>query len=456
MEATCMLKAAHLLNLIRGSQTPARKQRRSKRDMPGSRGATAEVSGRAPIRALPAWVLALDLGIALLLGAGLGLLQAKAADLAISLPPWILTLAGAAVMGALFGLTTRLILRDWTVAFRFLLSLLALLAWMTASAITYAVWAGLHPIEYLAGIDNWAKIGQLTVGCLSVLAISLVGRRAWETSPLRWVYRLRSRTPPPITKVSLKWGLGFTLAAAVVLGAALGFLQAIADRFTVPPLAVAVGGAAVMGLLAGQTVRLALRGWSEGLRIAVTLVALLVWIVEAEVTYAVTMELRPLQYLAGVDNWVEMALLTIGCLGAIVGGVGRRRTEPVRTGAVEVGPVPRRTRRPTRQARERRAISLPKFKLPSLRFRRLKPVNSSQVKVVGRAEDRCPYCLDEVRAKDPRGVVVCEICDTPHHADCWEAGGKCQIPHLTTWADFRASPEIRCSPIGAPRRQNCR
>jgi ribosomal protein L37AE/L43A len=45
---------------------------------------------------------------------------------------------------------------------------------------------------------------------------------------------------------------------------------------------------------------------------------------------------------------------------------------------------------------------------------------------------RCPYCLDEVKQNDPRGVKRCEVCNTLHHADCWEVAGACQVPHLNS------------------------
>jgi hypothetical protein len=45
-------------------------------------------------------------------------------------------------------------------------------------------------------------------------------------------------------------------------------------------------------------------------------------------------------------------------------------------------------------------------------------------------EHRCPYCLEEVKRNDPRGVKQCDICHTLHHADCWNVTGMCQIPHL--------------------------
>ncbi len=41
----------------------------------------------------------------------------------------------------------------------------------------------------------------------------------------------------------------------------------------------------------------------------------------------------------------------------------------------------------------------------------------------------CPYCLEEVTKKDPRGVQICKVCKTWHHRDCWEITGVCQVPH---------------------------
>jgi hypothetical protein len=401
--------------------------------------------------------LALNLTIALVLGLGLGFLQANAGQLTVPVPPLALALTGAGVMGLLTGLTARLILRGWTGALKVLLSLLTLLAWMAATEVTYAVWTGLRPFEYLTGADNWVEMGQLAIGCLSIIAVNLIGRRTRERVSLQWIWRSGDRAPAPtVAKASLKWGLGLNLAVAVGLGLGLGFLQASADQLTVPvpPLALALTGAGVMGLLFGLTTRLILRGWTEALKLLVVLLALLVWMAVAEATYAVWAGLQPLEYLAEADNWVEMGQLVIGCLGAIVGGLARRRISPA-----EVALAPQRRREtaaPVRRARRRRqpaaasqrtadqprraarvrqhrALSLPQLKLPTQTRRRPLPVRkSSGVRVIAKAEDRCPYCLDAIKKNDPRGVVVCEICETPHHADCWEAGGKCQVPHLIT------------------------
>jgi hypothetical protein len=455
------LKAAHLLDFIRGSRASTERRREGRANMSRSRRRTAQGGAEAekgPLARTPLRRgLALNLTIALVLGLGLGFLQANAPKLAVLVPPLALALAGAGVMGLLAGLTVRLILPGWTRTLKFLLSLLTLLAWMAVAEATYAVWTGLRPLEYLAGADNWVEMGQLAIGCLSIMAVNLIGRRTRERAPLQWIWRSGDWAPAPtVARASLKWGLGLHLAMALGLGLGLGLLQANASQLTVPvpPLALALAGAGVIGFLFGLTARLTLRGRMETLKLLVVLLALLVWLAVAEATYAVWTGLRPLQYLAGADNWVEMGQLATGCLGAIVGGLARRRTSPA-----EVALAPQRVRetaRPVRRAQRRRqsavtsqrtasqprratrvrqrpALSLPHLRLPTRTRRRPLPVRkSSGVKVIAKAEERCPYCLDVIEKNDPRGVVVCEICGTPHHADCWEAGGNCQVPHLIT------------------------
>lgn len=41
----------------------------------------------------------------------------------------------------------------------------------------------------------------------------------------------------------------------------------------------------------------------------------------------------------------------------------------------------------------------------------------------------CPYCLEPVLKRDPRGIKICKVCKTWHHADCWSITGVCQVPH---------------------------
>ncbi len=58
-----------------------------------------------------------------------------------------------------------------------------------------------------------------------------------------------------------------------------------------------------------------------------------------------------------------------------------------------------------------------------------KKKEKKEIKFVGKVEHYCPYCLDPVEDHDPRGVKICPICKTRHHADCWGITGACQIPH---------------------------
>jgi hypothetical protein len=54
---------------------------------------------------------------------------------------------------------------------------------------------------------------------------------------------------------------------------------------------------------------------------------------------------------------------------------------------------------------------------------------SGEIRLLGAIEHRCPFCLEIVEKNDPRGVKICKICHTYHHADCWDVTGTCQVPH---------------------------
>ncbi|MEN8173590.1 MAG: hypothetical protein ABFS03_12020 [Chloroflexota bacterium] len=72
-------------------------------------------------------------------------------------------------------------------------------------------------------------------------------------------------------------------------------------------------------------------------------------------------------------------------------------------------------------------LNKPTVKRSSKMFRlRRRP---EPVKLVGVVEHNCPFCLEPVQKKDPRGLKICSVCKTWHHADCWDMTGECQIPH---------------------------
>jgi hypothetical protein len=54
---------------------------------------------------------------------------------------------------------------------------------------------------------------------------------------------------------------------------------------------------------------------------------------------------------------------------------------------------------------------------------------SKKVTLARFEEHRCPYCLEEVKTNDPRGVKICSVCGAWHHQDCWDITGHCQVPH---------------------------
>ena len=88
--------------------------------------------------------------------------------------------------------------------------------------------------------------------------------------------------------------------------------------------------------------------------------------------------------------------------------------------------LPESARAPSFPAR-RQHVRLPRKRRPVAALPLALP--DSPVRLVGEEEHRCPYCLELVKKKDPRGITVCPICHTQHHADCWAMTGVCQVPH---------------------------
>lgn len=58
-----------------------------------------------------------------------------------------------------------------------------------------------------------------------------------------------------------------------------------------------------------------------------------------------------------------------------------------------------------------------------------KSAQPNDVKLMGEEEHICPYCLEEVHKNDSRGVVICKVCGTWHHKDCWDLTGTCGVAH---------------------------
>jgi len=94
---------------------------------------------------------------------------------------------------------------------------------------------------------------------------------------------------------------------------------------------------------------------------------------------------------------------------------------------IPTSPSPSAARLPTIHSPKKMAV-----RVQVKRARRIaspKPQDSA-VRLVGKEEHRCPFCLEEVVPNDPRGVKICPVCHTRHHADCWDVTGVCQVPHI--------------------------
>ena len=98
------------------------------------------------------------------------------------------------------------------------------------------------------------------------------------------------------------------------------------------------------------------------------------------------------------------------------------RTEPV-TVISAPAPVPATSR--VEHSERSAAASRPGKPVPPAAAR------TSMVRLSKVETHLCPYCLEPVLNKDPRGIVECDICHTQHHGDCWAIAGFCQVPHFT-------------------------
>lgn len=94
----------------------------------------------------------------------------------------------------------------------------------------------------------------------------------------------------------------------------------------------------------------------------------------------------------------------------------------------------RRTAPPAPQASFFSRLFAPASPAPARKLRSATPARKRAARGAGitlsaREQHVCPYCLEPVTKNDRRGVKICKICKTWHHADCWEITGVCQVPH---------------------------
>ncbi len=251
---------------------------------------------------------------------------------------------------------------------------------------------------------------------------------------------------------------------ALIIGAILGLIQAdpsiLVSRFGYEPhpLLVAFVGGGMIGLVGGLIAGLALRGRTGLLRWVVAMFALVVGLIVSEVVHGAGMGMSLGEALRATRDEVEAAQIGVGAVMSLIGSLAgwqkAQRSQPVTTGAVAASAAPAapsvhtRSRSRSRTSgshanaapRSPRKRSTPQVELttpsavvrPSTRSKRGWLSRRRQVHLGKQSTNVCPYCLEEVLPNDPRGKVVCDICGTPHHGDCWAITGKCEVPHLQT------------------------
>jgi hypothetical protein len=169
----------------------------------------------------------------------------------------------------------------------------------------------------------------------------------------------------------------------------------------------------------------------------------------------------PLRFDHSQMNWPALAYMVITVDTSWIALRAWKRSMPrsVESSAISS----RRVRRPARASRANASpsLSFPKVRIPQSNARPKvrrkrngrslisKPALSSsaqpsrskqwnplhrkpKIQLAVYEEHRCPYCLEDVKRNDPRGIVECEVCHTLHHKDCWDITGACQVPHLNT------------------------
>jgi hypothetical protein len=217
--------------------------------------------------------------------------------------------------------------------------------------------------------------------------------------------------------------IGAVMAGAGLVG--LGFSLLYLVNVVVHPAAISAGAALAIGLAAGLGARIWLRDATSGLRIASALAAAVLG--QAFLGW-LTWGFAGVSFPAAVrvdTDWIGILRVVLGGLAAVL-GLGAWTAPRVRMPQAE-------SRVPAVSA----AASAPAAAPRELRWRRgierlrkaFTRTGGAHVHLTGQVEHRCPYCLEPVTARDPRGEVTCPVCHTRHHADCWAVTGVCQVPH---------------------------
>ena len=259
--------------------------------------------------------------------------------------------------------------------------------------------------------------------------------------------RMPFQEPSPTRKLLVR--LGAVLSIALCSGVAFAWVGLF--NLSIQVWALNLATAAGLGLISGLASRLALRNYRWLLRLATALAAAVVsMIFVGWITWGFA-GITPRLTAGARADWVGLARVATGILGATLAlrawaPPTRQRSENPSIPAPTVSPSGGPSGEPVRQSPQRPGNPPPSSGSPfpwvsrgqGVRtvwasrldaWRRILPNHPPGIRLTGAEEHRCPYCLEVVSLGDPRGVVVCPVCHTQHHADCWAITGVCQVPH---------------------------
>jgi hypothetical protein len=241
-------------------------------------------------------------------------------------------------------------------------------------------------------------------------------------------------------------------AIQATLGAmATGMFLVLVQKFVLPPyeLVYSFAAAVVIGLVTGFYARLIMPKSLKVIQFLAGLTAALIGIV----TYGLVLtQTRVSSAFLGLPAWsLPVQVLLSGIVVSLVETAwGKDRLKAIRKRAQTKRAQRVRTtklRIAAKQGRNRQRKNHPRTTVPhasavatgssihpasSQRAILRTPPRGRRNKAVIKAgfeEHRCPYCLQEVKAGDPRGVKICRVCGAWHHKDCWDITGHCQVPH---------------------------
>jgi ribosomal protein L37AE/L43A len=224
------------------------------------------------------------------------------------------------------------------------------------------------------------------------------------------------------------------LLALLACFTAAGFAVAGVINDTILPWVYTIAAAAGAGIFLGFVSRLFFRRFSFPLRwtsaITATLLSLLImgWLTQGLVGADPTLpaDRRP--------DWGALGLMAVGIAASTLALLAWTERGAAVSPASEGEIIPEAQpsvalkkkinfAQPTRDARPSRDGFNGVLRFFQMARR------DAEIRLTGAEKYKCPYCLQPIEARDPRGVVVCPICHTRHHKDCWDITGMCQVPH---------------------------